>query len=249
VPRAPSHTPGVTLCVEMSDHFPRLGLWLANAPRQRTLLLLLCYYGLMRQSSSLLAPRLFDLCARSLQVVGSPCCDEDLPDVISVNLSRCAWIPTPAAPEVLLPVTSLRTSAFPTFRLGRRFTSIPYSDSVRSSFTRLQSFTYVQAHRFACHPVAPTAEGSCPLGFGGLSKIFILGLSPTPLGPRAQGSYGVSIRTPYGSLPSHTPDMLAVRIGQLTAEDFHLIRFTALSAVSANVELSRRPMSHIPLER
>jgi hypothetical protein len=52
--------------------------------------------------------------SRSLQVVVSPCWEKDLPDVISANLSLHAWTPTPAAPVVLLPVSSHRTSAFPT---------------------------------------------------------------------------------------------------------------------------------------
>ncbi len=33
-----------------------------------------------------------------------------------------------------------------------------------------------------------------------------------------------------------TSDMLAVRIGQLTAEDFHLLRFAALVGCSPNVK-------------
>jgi len=44
------------------------------------------------------------------------------------------------------------------------------------------------------------------------------------------GSRDVYFRAPQGSLPSPASDMLAVRIGQLTAEDFHLMRFAALSA-------------------
>ena len=51
---------------------------------------------------------------RSLQVVASPCWMVALTDVISVNLSLDAWPPTSASPPVPLPVSSRRTSAFPT---------------------------------------------------------------------------------------------------------------------------------------
>jgi hypothetical protein len=40
----------------------------------------------------------------------------------SAHLSLRAWTPTPAAPKVHMPVSSLRTSAFPPFGPGRRST-------------------------------------------------------------------------------------------------------------------------------
>src|SRR5262245_9643844 len=40
---------------------------------------------------------------------------------------------------------------------------------------------------------------------------------------RCQGSRGVYIRANRGSLPPRASDILAVRIGQLTAEVFHLL--------------------------
>jgi hypothetical protein len=42
-----------------------------------------------------------------------------------------------------------------------------------------------------------------------------------------QGSRGVNIQAEYGSLPSHTLDLLVVRFGQLTTGDFHPIRLAA----------------------
>ena len=45
-----------------------------------------------------------------------------------------------------------------------------------------------------------------------------------------QGSRGVYVRAEHRSLPSCASNMLTVRIGQLTVEDFHLIRLAALSA-------------------
>jgi hypothetical protein len=49
----------------------------------------------------------------SLQVVTSPCCPRQLPDVISENLSLDAGSPTPAVHRVLSPVSSTASSAFP----------------------------------------------------------------------------------------------------------------------------------------
>ena len=75
------------------------------------------------------------------------------------------------------------------------------------------------------------------------STPFVVALSPTPIAlsrsnPNTPGSRGFSIRAPHGSLPPRAPDMLAVRIGQLTAEDFHLLRFAALSAAPDNKEFT-----------
>ena len=58
----------------------------------------------------------------SWQVALSPCWEEDLPDVVSAPLSLRAWTPTPAALEVPVPVSSPKTSAFPSFGPGRRST-------------------------------------------------------------------------------------------------------------------------------
>ena len=55
----------------------------------------------------------------SWQVVRSPCCPRELPDVISENLSLDAGSRTPAAHRVLLPVSSTVSSAFPRRELGR----------------------------------------------------------------------------------------------------------------------------------
>jgi len=57
----------------------------------------------------------------------------DLPDFISANPSLDAWTPTPAAPEVHLPVSSSKTSAFPTLGPGRRVALTRTATSVRDS--------------------------------------------------------------------------------------------------------------------
>ena len=78
-------------------------------------------YGLMRQSSTLSCLGI-PSDRESMQVAVSPCWEKDLPDVISASLSLRAWTPTPVALEVLLPVSSLTTAAFPSFGPGRRST-------------------------------------------------------------------------------------------------------------------------------
>jgi hypothetical protein len=52
----------------------------------------------------------------SLQVVRSPCCPRELPDVISESLSLDAGSHTPAVHRVLSPVSSTMSSAFPKLR-------------------------------------------------------------------------------------------------------------------------------------
>jgi hypothetical protein len=79
--------------------------------------------------------------------------------------------------------------------------------SVRGSISGLQSFLYVQASNFACHP--------------GRSYRYNF---------TSYGSRDVYFRAPHGLLPPHVSDILAVRIGQLTTWDFHPIKPAALSA-------------------
>ena len=73
------------------------------------------------------------------------------------------------------------------------------------SFSGLQSFRYVQTPRFARHP--------------GRSY-------PSP----SLCSCDFYLRASHDSLPCHAPDILNVRIGQLTFGDFHPIRSAALPA-------------------
>ncbi len=151
---------------------------------------------------------------QSGQVAASPCWNQVLPDVISAHPSRRAWTPTPAARGVHSPVASPTTSAFPPLGQGRRPPD-PCSDFSTVALSGLQSFLNVQARRFARHP----------------------GRSYRCASP--QGSRDFYVRASRGSLPPHAPDMLAVRIGQLTAGDSHPIRCAALSAAPPTSALSR----------
>ena len=73
----------------------------------------------------------------------------------------------------------------------------PHSDFSTELLTRLQSFRYVQAPRFAHHP-GRSYRSSTPVELGSRDFYF---------------------RAPHGSLPPRVPDILAVRIGQLTTGD------------------------------
>lgn len=83
--------------------------------------------------------------------------------------------------------------------------------SVRTVLSGLQSFLYVQASKFACHP--------------GRSYRWCF---------RNQGSCDFYFRAPCVSLPSCTSDMLAVRIGQLTAWGLTPHKMRGLAGRSSN---------------
>ena len=72
----------------------------------------------------------------SWQVVRSPCCPRELPDVISENLSLDAGSRTPAVHRVLSPVSSTMSSAFPKGRMGRLPASCPRITTSRRSVFR-----------------------------------------------------------------------------------------------------------------
>jgi len=80
-------------------------------------------------------------------------------------------------------------------------TTFRSTTSERGGLTRLQSFDDLQASEFACHPGRPHRWHRISM----------------------QGGHGVYIRADRGSLPPRASDILAVRIGQLTAEVFHLL--------------------------
>src|SRR5262249_34333036 len=186
-PRAPLHVHGVTLHAMMSRTMsagitPPSSLLRAHAPVLHPL------------RASVLPSA-----TKSLQVAVSPCQEEDLPDVISAHPSLRAWTSTPAAPKVHMPVSSLRTSAFPPFGPGRRSTM---------SVQRLQYGALFEA------VVISSCSGP---------QVCSPPRSLLPIRHTPYGSRDFSIRASHGLLPPHAPDMLAVRIGQLTAEDFHLI--------------------------
>jgi hypothetical protein len=89
----------------------------------------------------------------SWQVVHSPCCPRELPDVISENLSLDAGSRTPAVHRVLSPVSSTMSSAFPKRRMGRLPAFCPTNnDFSQARVSRMQIFLYVPASKFALPP-------------------------------------------------------------------------------------------------
>jgi hypothetical protein len=108
-------------------------------------------------------------------------------------------------PMVHLPVPSHRTSAFPRLQEGRLPHLIRTATSVRDFLRGCSHSLMFRRPGLLTTQVAPTAV-------------------------RRLGSRDFYFRAPHGSLPPRVPDILAVRIGQLTAGDFHPIRLAALSA-------------------
>jgi hypothetical protein len=111
----------------------------------------------------------------------------------------------------------------PLVLMGRLPTATRSATSERKEFSRLQSFRYVQASRFAGHP----------------GRAYRSALTP--------GSCGVYIRAERGLLPSHASDMLPVRTGQLTGKNFHLQESQSCRPLRGPVPLRPSLSAGLPL--
>ena len=111
------------------------------------------------------------------------------------------------APMVHLPVSTHRNIGLPQPNNGSAF---PYH-----SVQRLQ---YGSAFETAVIPLCSGPQVCSPLR------------SLPPQSKFNHGGCDFYVRASHGSLPHRAPDMLIVRTGQLTTEDSHLLRLTALSA-------------------
>ena len=149
--------------------------------------------------------------SRSVQVAVSPCWEEDLPDVI-LRILPASWPPTPAA---------LRCHD-PFLPHGHRPSPRWTGSALHKSVQRLRGRPFEAAVLRSC---AGPQACSPPR-------------SLLPLRASAVGSRGFSVRASRGLLPPHASDILPVQIGQLTVEDFHLIRCAALSAAPRTRRLS-----------
>ena len=142
----------------------------------------------------------------SLQVVSSPCCSRQLPDVISESPSLDAGSSSPAVHRVLLPVSSTVSSAFPKQRVGRLPAFVLRTTSRRPVFRGCRYFVMFRPPSLLTPQIVPTAAN-------------------TP-----QGSRGFYIRAHRALLPPHAPDMLTARIqaidgtGTFTLPDFQPCR-------------------------
>ena len=97
----------------------------------------------------------------SWQVVRSPCCPWELPDVISENLSLDAGSPTPAVHRVLSPVSSTMSSAFPTGKVGRLSASVlRITTSRRPLFRGCRYFVMFRPPSLLAPQIVPTAANT-----------------------------------------------------------------------------------------
>jgi hypothetical protein len=148
-------------------------------------------YGLMRQTWILCSP------LPSLRVtVFAGCCEPRLgigPSrrYLHKSVPRCL-VPYPGSPLVHALVSSRRAAAFPTLQPGRRPTSTRTVTSVRTRFRGC-------SHSFSFRP-----------------RVCSRCRSPQPQCP-ALGCHRFCFPAYLGLLPPRAGDMLAVRIGQLTA--------------------------------
>jgi hypothetical protein len=123
-----------------------------------------------------------------LQVVTSPCCPRQLPDVISNSLFLDAGSPTPAVHRVLAPVSSTVPSAFPKGKVGRLPAAIPLETT-------------------SCGGTFEVADISLCSGL----QVCSPPRSSLPLRILPQGSRGFYVRAERGSLPPRASDMLTAR--------------------------------------
>ncbi len=153
-----------------------------------------------------------------MQVAASPCWVMDLPDVISACLSLDAWTRIPPACQ----------SACARFFLQQHRPSPP------RTWVGVPECSTQQLHS---GPVF--RDGSHSLMFRPPS-LLATQIAPTVVVLSPRGSRGVYSRAERMSSPSRASGMLAARIDQLAAGDFHPTRLAALSA--APPRLLRRPL-------
>ena len=100
----------------------------------------------------------------SWQVVLSPCCPRELPDVISENLSLDAGSRTPAVPPYALTCFFPGVVGLPPAKMGSASPFYPTNnDFSRDRVSRLQIFLNVPASKFAHPPDRPAMPGTSNL--------------------------------------------------------------------------------------
>jgi hypothetical protein len=166
----------------------------------------------------------------SWQVVHSPCCPRELPDVISENLSLDAGSCTPAVHRVLSPVSSTMSSAFPKRRMGRLPAFVPrITTSRRPVFRGCRYSVMFRPPSLLSPQIVPTAA-----------------ILP-------QGSRGFYVRAYRALLPPHAPDMLTVRVqvidgtGTFTLSDSQPCRL--LTSLRGSYSASSLLRTHPPPSR
>src|ERR1035437_2268965 len=104
---------------------------------------------------------------KSSQVATSPCCQRDLPDVISANPSSDAWSLATAVPRSAFTCFFLRVIGLPHEVMGRLPATVREYDFSRVAFSTLQTFLDVQASAFA-RPPGRSHRCKCSAGQPGL---------------------------------------------------------------------------------
>src|SRR5580700_3306155 len=134
------------------------------------------YSSVFARTGSCAAPvgslllRLLASFGESLQVVTSPCCPRQLPDVISNSLSLDAGSPTPAVHRVLAPVSSTVSSAFPTGKwVGFPHLSRLKRLRARGEFRGCRYFVMFRPPSLLAPQIVPTAANT-PAGQPGLLR-------------------------------------------------------------------------------
>src|ERR1035437_9666468 len=95
---------------------------------------------------------------KSLQVATSPCCQWDLPDVISANLSPDAWSPCTAVLRSALACFFLRVIGLPQQRSGSASRYHPRNTTSRGSVCRsCRHFFMFKPPSFLASQIVPTA--------------------------------------------------------------------------------------------
>jgi len=147
--------------------------------------------------------------------------------------SLCRLLPAPA-----------RSRTFPTLSL-RIFPRVPdpYPGGPQGAFTRF--FPQGIGLPRSCSGSALNKYPGQPLPSRGSSRgcshfvlfrpasLFATQVAPTAAPSRARGSHGFYVRAPHGSLPPRGPDMLGVRIEQLTPGRLPLPKIRSLVGCSA----------------
>ncbi len=173
----------------------------------------------------------------SWQVATGPCCQQDLPDVISANLSSDAWSLTTAVPRSAHTCFFLRVFGLPQPGCGSASRFHPRNTTLRGAFFEAADISFLCSGLRVCSP---------PRSF-------------LPLRLQPQGSRGFYVRAHRASLPPLAPDMLVARIqaigdtGTFTPQDPQPCRL--LPPVYASLCTSRCPAQNsgpsgsLPLSR
>jgi hypothetical protein len=181
-----------------------------RALHQQALPYLPRYYELMRQSYPLPAPR-YDPCARRL----------------------CRLLPAPAGGRTF-PTLSLRIFPRVPGPIPRRPPRCIHS-FLPSGHRPSPSLQRVGAPQIPGQPLPSRGffRGCSQFVLFRPASLLATQVAPTAASSRTRGGRGFYIRAPRGSLPPHGPDMLGVRIEQLTPGRLPLPKIRSLVGCSA----------------